>query len=154
MTNADNRFACARLAAGALFVRGDEVLLVHKTYGSGWDIPGGYVEPGESPGAACRREIREELGIDRAPRYLLVHDWAPSESEGDKVLYVFDCGDIGSDERAISLQETELDRWAWVALSKLDDYLIPRLARRLRQAHIARSVSRTVYLEHGEPAPM
>ncbi|WP_433757303.1 NUDIX domain-containing protein [Nocardia sp. CA-135398] len=153
MTDEDNLFARARLAAGALFVRGDEILLVHKIYGNGWDIPGGYVEPGESPGAACRREISEELGIDRAPKQLLVHDWAPSETDGDKILYVFDCGDLGSDEPAITLQEAELDRWAWVPLAKLDDYLIPRLARRLRQAHIARSVSRTVYLEHGEPAP-
>ena len=153
MTNEDNHFARARLAAGGLFVRGDEVLLVHKTYGSGWDIPGGYVEPGESPGAACHREIREELGIDRAPKQLLVHDWAPTETDGDKILYVFDCGDLGSDEQAITLQETELDQWAWVPLSKLDNYLIPRLARRLRQAHIARAASRTAYLEYGEPAP-
>jgi 8-oxo-dGTP pyrophosphatase MutT (NUDIX family) len=153
MTDEDNHFARARLAAGALFVRGDEVFLVHKTYGSGWDIPGGYVEPGESPGAACRREIREELGIDRGPKQLLVHDWAPTETDGDKILYVFDCGELGSDEQAITLQETELDQWAWVSLSKLDDYLIPRLARRLRQAHIAHSTSRTAYLEHGAPAP-
>ncbi|MEV4240129.1 MULTISPECIES: NUDIX hydrolase [unclassified Nocardia] len=92
MTDEDNHFARARLAAGALFVRGDEVLLVHKTYGNGWDIPGGYVEPGEAPASACRREVREELGIDRLPKRLLVHDWAPSEGEGDKTLSPDVCG--------------------------------------------------------------
>ncbi|WP_228782076.1 NUDIX domain-containing protein [Nocardia abscessus] len=132
-----SEFGRARLAAGALFVRGEDVFLVRKTYGSGWDLPGGYVEPGEAPTAACRREVGEELGIDRLARRLLVHDWAPSPGEGDKVLYVFDCGELGADERTIRLQESELDAWRWVSIADIDDYLIPRLARRVRQAHLA-----------------
>ncbi|WP_454198442.1 NUDIX domain-containing protein [Nocardia sp. Marseille-Q1738] len=148
MNDADNRIARARLAAGALFVRDGEVLLVHKTYGSGWDIPGGYVEPGEAPAAACHREVLEELGIDCPPQRLLVHDWAPSETEGDKILYVFDCGEL-VDEAAITLQAAELDRWEWVAVDNLDGCVIPRLARRLKQAHAAYLRSQTLYLEHG-----
>ena len=67
MTDPSASFATPRVAAGALFFDDQgRVLLVHPTYKDTWDIPGGYVERGESPAAACRRELKEELGIDRA----------------------------------------------------------------------------------------
>jgi 8-oxo-dGTP diphosphatase len=37
------------------------VLLVKPTYKNGWEIPGGYVDAGESPRAAAAREVKEEL---------------------------------------------------------------------------------------------
>lgn len=47
---------------------GDRILLCHRSphrrWCPGvWDLPGGHVEPGELPGAALARELREELGI-------------------------------------------------------------------------------------------
>ncbi|GIJ67012.1 NUDIX domain-containing protein [Virgisporangium ochraceum] len=33
-------------------------------YPGRWDLPGGHVEPGESPRDAARRELREEIGVD------------------------------------------------------------------------------------------
>lgn len=140
-----------RIAAGALFVHGDRVLLVHKTYGNGWDIPGGYVDAGESPAAACRRELKEELGIEREAQRLLIVDWAPHADEGDKILYVFDCGDLGDDEQRIQLAADELDRREWVPVGRLHDYVIPRLARRLAHAHQAHTAGTQLYLEHGQP---
>lgn len=68
VTDPSSTFATPRVAAGALFLdSGGRVLLVHPTYKDIWDIPGGYVERGESPAAACRREVAEELGLDRLP---------------------------------------------------------------------------------------
>ncbi|MEU4519405.1 NUDIX domain-containing protein [Amycolatopsis sp. NPDC024027] len=114
-------------------------------------MPGGYVDRGESPASACRRELREEIGLDRAPGRLLVLDWAPNENEGDKVLSVFDGGDLGDDETRIKLDGTELDHWQWVPVANLGDYVIPRLVRRLTRAYEARQQGATLYLEHGEP---
>ena len=52
----------------ALLRDGNRVLLCHRSpqrrwYPDVWDLPGGHVEPGELPGAALVRELREELGI-------------------------------------------------------------------------------------------
>ena len=142
-------FATPRLASGALFVDDGNIFLVHKTYGNGWDIPGGYVDRGESPAAACEREIREELGLDKAVVRLLVHDWAPNGAEGDKLLYVFDCGELGEAENRIQLQLAEIDKSAWIAVKDLADYVIPRLERRLANAYRAHESGAIMYLEHG-----
>ncbi|MGW6931364.1 NUDIX domain-containing protein [Lentzea sp. NPDC054927] len=144
------RFATPRMAAGALFVDDqDRMLLVHKTYSNGWDIPGGYVDVGESPAATCQRELLEEIGLVRKPRRLIAVDWAPNDSEGDKVLWLFDCGDLGDDEQRITLDAAELDRWEWVPKDHIPNYVIPRLARRLEQALAAHRSGHAVYLEHG-----
>lgn len=151
MYDPSDSFATPRIAAGALFF--DEhgrVLLVHPTYKDTWDLPGGYVERGESPAAACRRELREELGLDRAPLGLIAVDWAPSEREGDKLLFLFDCGSLGDDERRIKLDPSELDRWEWVELQALDRFVIDRIAKRVRSASVTEAPA---YLEHGNAAP-
>jgi len=145
------KFATPRLASGALFVDHGKILLVRKTYGNHWDIPGGYVDRGESPASACEREVREELGLDRTVERLLVHDWAPNDAEGDKILYVFYCGDLGEDERHIRIDSIEIDKIEWVAIGDLALYVIPRLVRRLTNSYRAYKSGAILYLEHGQP---
>jgi 8-oxo-dGTP diphosphatase len=70
-------------------------------------------------------------------RRLHAVDWAPRDGEGDKIRYVFDCGEIG-DAGQIELRDGEIDLWKWVPLSEVADYAIPRLARRLTRAYEAR----------------
>ena len=70
------------MAVGALFRDEDgRVLLVDPTYKPTRDLPGGAVEKEESPYAACRREVAEELGLDRPPGRVQVVDWVPSRPE-------------------------------------------------------------------------
>jgi len=145
------KFATPRLASGALFVDRDRIFLVRKTYGNHWDIPGGYVDRGESPASACEREVREELGLDRTVRRLLIHDWAPNGAEGDKILYIFDCGELSEDEHHIRLDSVEIDRAEWVAIADLAGFVIPRLVRRLTNAYRAHTSGAILYLEHGQP---
>ncbi len=56
------------VSTAAIIRRGDELLVGLRwaggDVGDRWEFPGGKAEPGESPEAALRRELREELGID------------------------------------------------------------------------------------------
>ncbi|WP_428390373.1 NUDIX domain-containing protein [Lichenicoccus sp.] len=42
---------------------GDDLLLVRSSYRRAWNLPGGGVRPGETPNAAARRELVEEIGL-------------------------------------------------------------------------------------------
>jgi ADP-ribose pyrophosphatase YjhB (NUDIX family) len=54
-----------RIAAGALIRdQTGRICLVDPTYKDFWQLPGGTVEADESPSAGCRREVREELGLE------------------------------------------------------------------------------------------
>ncbi|WP_327042453.1 NUDIX hydrolase [Micromonospora ureilytica] len=143
--------ATPRVAAGALFFDDQgRVLLVRPNYKNHWDIPGGYVEPGESPRDAGMREIQEELGLAAALGPMLVVDWAPAEHEGDKLLFIFSGGSLSPEqEREIRFVDGELTEWRYVSAESLEQYGPPRLARRIRTAIAALSNGMSAYAEHG-----
>jgi ADP-ribose pyrophosphatase YjhB (NUDIX family) len=147
------KMAHPRMAAGALFFDdADRVLLVEPSYKDYRDIPGGYVEHGESPRQACVREVHEELGIKPHIGRLLVVDWAPNPGEGDKVLYLFDGGSLGTEQRQqIALQADELRSYDFHDAEQLPELTIPRLARRITAGIQARADGLTAYLEQGVP---
>src|SRR5690606_977606 len=100
---------------------------------------------------ACRREVREELGLDIELGTLLVVDWAPVPGEGDKILFIFDGGQLTSkQEAAIELPEDELRTWAYQSVTQIETIAPARLARRILQAAQAKT---TTYLEAGRRVP-
>ncbi len=55
------------VTAGAVVTdEAGRVLLLQHFFrpGSGWGIPGGFLQSGEHPEAAIRRELREEIGLE------------------------------------------------------------------------------------------
>lgn len=143
-------------ASGALFHddRG-RVLLVEPVYKPTWEIPGGIVEPGESPRETCRREVLEELGLEIEPGRLLVVDYArPPFAHWEGLRFVFDGGIL--DQRSVEgirLQEEELASWRFVDEAALADLVAPPLRRRIGVAlQTGTQALGTRYLEYGIPA--
>ena len=67
-----------------------EVMLVEHTYMSGWHLPGGGVNPRETPRAAIVREVREETGIivHEEPKLFAVYSHLIMGASDYPLLYV------------------------------------------------------------------
>jgi len=142
-----------RMAAGALFRdESGRVLLVDPSYKVPWDLPGGAVEAEESPHAACRREVAEELGLDRSP--IVAVDWVPSRPERPEgVVIVYDGGILSAaDIKEIALGDDELAGYAFVDPGKVAELVSPLLARRIMASIQAIADGTVAALENGVPA--
>ena len=79
------------------------LLLVRSSYKAAWTFPGGGVERGETPEAAARRELTEEIGL--APR-----DLFPAGSA---------CGHWDGRRDKVHFFELRLDRMPQLRLDKI-----------------------------------
>lgn len=140
-----------RMAAGALFVDSvNRILLVDPVYRDTWDLPGGAMEAEESPYAACRREVAEELGLDRPPGRVLAVDWVPSRPRRPEgLVVVYDGGMLRTAEiDAITLPEDELAGFAFVAAEEVPERTTLLVGRRI-PASLEAKAADTVSLEDG-----
>lgn len=144
-----------RMAAGALCRDpSGRVLLVDPVYRDTWDLPGGAVEAEESPQAACRREVAEELGLDRPVGRILAVDWVPSRPERPEgLIVVYDGGVLATDDiKAIVVQEGELAGYAFVPSDQVPRRVTPLVARRISACLEALAAGTVASLEGGSPA--
>jgi ADP-ribose pyrophosphatase YjhB (NUDIX family) len=61
---AQQGYATPKIDARAVIVCDDKVLLVKEADDGGWSLPGGWVDVGDSPCGAIRREVWEETGLE------------------------------------------------------------------------------------------
>lgn len=106
-----------QVVAGVLRDHGGRVLLAQRPaggpHGGLWEFPGGKCELGESPAAALRRELHEELGIDAVPGAPLLRvPWRyPAR---DIVLHVIEVAAFHGEPHGREGQQL-----AWVAIADL-----------------------------------
>ena len=139
------------VSAGALiFDPAGRLLILKPTYKSGWTIPGGVMEAdGESPWGACRREVREETGLEVIRGRLAAMDFRPAKpGRLAGIRYLFDCGQVSDGELAsVKLQPEEISDSRLVHLPAAFTLLRGPISRRVQSATEGHS-----YLEDGRPA--
>jgi ADP-ribose pyrophosphatase YjhB (NUDIX family) len=128
------------------------VLILKPTYKSGWTIPGGVVEAdGETPWEACRRETREECGLDlRHGRLVCVDFLRPRPGRPGGMRFLFGCGVL--DEPALAgivLQEEEISQYRLARVDRALRLLSGPVRRRVAAA--VTKPRRLQYLEDGRP---
>lgn len=103
------------VTAGAVVVdEGGRVLLLNHVFrvGSGWGIPGGFMEKGEQPEEALRRELREEIGLELERAEIAL---VRTLSRPTQVEIIFRCRPRGTHgERSFEIKSAE-----WFAPDRL-----------------------------------
>lgn len=136
-------------SAAIILNKNEKVLIVKPTYREKWLIPGGIDEYNESPLASCRREIKEEIGLDIKMKKLLSFDYKPgSESYLEGFAFIF-YGGILSEEQIsqIRLKEEEISEYKFIEKDKIDEMLVDKLKQRVSVSLKALDENTTYYLE-------
>jgi 8-oxo-dGTP diphosphatase len=153
MSDAETLFVVPTIpaSAGALVRdRQGRLLILKPTYKRGWTIPGGVVEIGESPWEACRREAKEECGLDlTAGRLACVDFLRPRPGRPGGMRFLFDCGVFDDTVLgAVVIEPVEIAESRVLPLDAALPLLSGPVRRRVRAA--CRS-TKLRYLEDGRP---
>jgi len=107
-----------RKRASAVIIRDEQILMVKISDRgrSWWCLPGGTIEPGETPEHAIVRELCEELNVQAVPRRRLYTVLMPDEVGVDYGILV----DLPTDVPTLGIDPMVVG-WAWRSLDQARD---------------------------------
>ena len=142
------------IAQGILRTDGDRVLLCELVYKQDWDLPGGIVDPNESPADCVVREVKEELGLVVEARQLLSVNWLPPyRGWDDALLCLFDLGHVPEEIiDATVLQRREIKAVHWADADLTRETVAPYTAEMILEVSMGHRPG-TVFLENSAPRP-
>lgn len=130
-----------RPCVGAMLINREGLVFVGKRIDQtveGWQMPQGGIEPGETPAEAALRELKEEIGTDKASVLREMDEWLAYDLpqhllgvalhgryRGQKQKWValrFEGDDTDIDIRTA---EPEFGAWKWLALEALPRLIVP-----------------------------
>lgn len=123
-----------RLGSAALILDDSwRVLLVRHGHGRGnWDLPGGWVESGESATDAVIREVREETGLTVFVERLCGVYYEP-DRDAHHLVFACTVAD-GSDGTPYLADPDEITELGWFALAELPRPIQDFTVRRIEEA--------------------
>lgn len=118
------------VTVGAIISDGaGRILLLHHRFrpSPGWGIPGGFIEHGEQPDEALRRELREEVGLEVEELELFA---TRAFKRPRQIEIVFRCRALGETDRL----SFEIKRAAWFHPHEMPEGLPPDQKRLVKLA--------------------
>lgn len=127
------------------------ILLCETVYKPDFELPGGVVEPHESPRTGVLREVAEEIGLTLTDPRLRIVDWLPPFLGWDDALqFLYDGGTLTDAQiAALSRQESEIKALHWLEPDHIDEVVSDRSAARIRRA-LAMHDDQILTLEAGD----
>ncbi|UUN28972.1 (deoxy)nucleoside triphosphate pyrophosphohydrolase [Streptomyces sp. FIT100] len=111
-----DRVTARVVVAGAVYDQG-RLLAARRSappaLAGGWELPGGKLEPGETPEQALVRELREELGVEAEPVERVPGEWPLGPGY---VLQVWTARLVSGEPRPLE----DHDELRWLAADELD----------------------------------
>ncbi|MFI7469975.1 NUDIX domain-containing protein [Nonomuraea sp. NPDC049646] len=120
-----------QMAADAIVTADTEagrwLVMVERSDGHGWAVPGGYVEPGEDPELAAIRELEEEtrLNLSSESREVLPARYVPDPRASDEAWTVtvpvrFNLEAVGYNDLPAVFGDDDAKRAVWVHADSYD----------------------------------
>lgn len=164
MIPADSELAFYRPGVGVFLINRDGRVFVGRRIDmpagmAAWQMPQGGIDPGETPREAVLRELKEEVGTDRAEILGETHGWLRYDLPPDLASNSWDGRYRGQRQKWFAMRftgedsdidpaaadEPEFDAWEWVAPERLPELIVP-FKRRLYLAVLDE------FREHCRPA--
>ncbi len=123
-----------------LIDRGGRIFVAHRidNPSAAWQMPQGGIDAGESPRQAALRELREEVGTDKAEILAESRNWWRYDLPAERVPQLWGGRYRGQEQRWFALrflgedadidietESPEFRAWRWAELAELPNIIVP-----------------------------
>ncbi len=116
-----------------------------------WEWPAGRSEGNESPLQTCRREVREESGLDISDfRFLGVNFQTGGMTKNGRLQFTFVAEVSTEMATTVTPQAIEISDYRWVEVKEALQIIAPKLKHRFANLLAAYEQERSIYMEAGE----